>query len=39
VIVEEQDYEKIVEEYEEEVLVQEGALELPTTYFATTPPA
>jgi hypothetical protein len=39
VTAEEQDYEKIVEEYEEEVLVQDGALELPTTYFATALPA
>ena len=31
----EQDYKEIIEEYEEEILVQEGAPELPATDFAT----
>ena len=34
----EQEYEEVIEEYEEEVLVQEGALEPPVTDFADTPP-
>ena len=32
----EQEYEEIIEEYEEEILVQEGAPELPTTNFVDT---
>jgi hypothetical protein len=39
VTAEEQDYEEIVEEYEEEVLVQEGVPEPLTTDFAAAPPA
>ena len=39
VTVGEQEYEKVIEEYEEEVLVQEGALEPPATDFADSPPA
>jgi hypothetical protein len=39
VAAEEQDYEEIVEEYEEEVLVQEGVLEPLTTDFVAAPPA
>ena len=35
----EQEYEEVIEEYEEEVLVQEGALEPPVTDFADTMPA
>ena len=35
----EQEYEKVIEEYEEEILVQEGAPEPPTTDFVDTPPA
>ena len=35
----EQEYEKVIEEYEEEVLVQEGASEPPATDFADSPPA
>ena len=34
----EQEYEEVIEEYEEEVIVQEGALEPPVTEFADTPP-
>ena len=33
----EQEYEEVIEEYEKDVLVQEGALELPATDFADTP--
>jgi hypothetical protein len=39
VTAEEQDYEEIVEEYEVEVLVQEGVLEPLTTDFVAAPPA
>ena len=35
----EQEYEEVIEEYEEEVLVQEGVLEPSVTDFADTPPA
>ena len=35
----EPEYEEIIEEYKEEILVQEGAPELATTDFADTPPA
>ena len=35
----EQDYEEIIEEYEEEVLVLEGALEPLVANFVDTPPA
>ena len=35
----EQEYEDIIKEYEEEILVQEGAPELSATDFADTPPA
>ena len=35
----EQEYEEVIEEYEEEILVQEGALELLATDFADTTPA
>ena len=35
----EPEYEEVIEEYEEEVLVQEGAPEPPATDFADTPPA
>ena len=35
----EQEYEEVIEEYEEEVLVQEEALEPPVTDLADTPPA
>ena len=35
----EQEYEEVIEEYEEEVLVQEGAPEPPSTDFADTAPA
>ena len=38
VTAEEQEYEEVIEEYEEELLVQEGAPEPPTTDFADTPP-
>ena len=36
--VDEQEYEDVIEEYEEEVLVQEGALDPLATDFANTPP-
>ena len=39
VTADEQEYEEIIEEYEEEILVQEGASEPPVTDFADTPPA
>ena len=39
VLVDEQDYEEIIEEYEEEVLIQEGASELFVADFVDTPPA
>ena len=35
----EQEYEEIIEEYEEEILIQEGALEPPVADFVDTPPA
>ena len=35
----EQEYEEVIEEYEEEILVQEGAPEPPAIDFADTPPA
>ena len=35
----EQEYEEIIEEYEEEILVQEGALEPSVADFVDTPPA
>ena len=35
----EQKYEEVIEEYEEEVLVQEGVLEPPVADFIDTPPA
>ena len=35
----EQEYKEVIEEYEEEFLVQEGALEPPVTDFADTTPA
>ena len=35
----EQEYEEVIEEYKEEILVQEGAPELPATDFVDTPPA
>ena len=35
----EPEYEEIIEEYKEEILIQEGALEPPATNFADTPPA
>ena len=35
----EQEYEEVIEEYKEEILVQEGALEPSTTDFVDTPPA
>ena len=35
----EQDFEEIIVEYEEEILVQEGALETSVTDFVDTPPA
>ena len=35
----EQEYEEEIEEYEEEILVQEGALEPSVADFAETPPA
>ena len=34
----EQDYEEIIEEYKEEILVQEGALEPSVAVFVDTPP-
>ena len=39
VSTDEQDYEEIIEEYEEEILVQEGALEPSVADFVDTPPA
>ena len=36
---EEQEYEEVIEEYEQEVLVQEEVLEPPTTDIADHPPA
>ena len=39
VTADEQEYEEVIEEYEEEVLVQEGALKPPVTDFADTLPA
>ena len=39
VSADEQDYEEIIEEYEEEILVQEGALEPFVVDFVDTPPA
>ena len=39
VSADEQDYEEVIEEYEEEILVQEGALELFGADFVDTPPA
>ena len=35
----EQEYEEVIEEYKEEILVQEGAPEPPATDFADTSPA
>ena len=35
----EQDYEEIIEEYEEKILIQEGALEPSVADFVDTPPA
>ena len=35
----EQEYEEIIEEYEEEILIQEGATEPSVADFADTPPA
>ena len=35
----EQEYEEVIEEYEKEILVQEGAPEPSVAYFADTPPA
>ena len=35
----EPEYEEIIEEYEEEILIQEGVLETPAADFADTPPA
>ena len=35
----EQEYEKVIEEYEEDVLIQKGALKPPMTDFANTSPA
>ena len=35
----EQEYEEVIEEYEEEILVQEGAPKPPAADFADTPPA
>ena len=37
--VDEKEYEEIIKEYKEEILIQEGALEPPATDFADTPPA
>ena len=34
----EQEHEEVIEEYEEEILIQEGAPELPATNFVDTPP-
>ena len=39
VFVDEQDYEEVIEKYEEEILVQEGALEPSVADFIDTPPA
>ena len=39
VTVGEQEYEEVIEEYEEEILVQEGASEPPVTDFGDTTPA
>ena len=39
VTVGEQEYEEVIEEYEEEILVQEEVLEPPTTDIADHPPA
>ena len=39
VITGEPEYEEIIEEYEEELLIQEGALEPSVADFADTPPA
>ena len=39
VIAGEQEYEEVIEKYEEEVFVQEEALEPPTTNIANHPPA
>ena len=39
VTTEEQEYEEVIKEYEEEVLVQEGASDPTATDFADTPPA
>ena len=39
VTVGEQEYEEIIEEYEEEILIQEGALEPSVANFVDTPPA
>ena len=39
IITGELEYEEIIEEYEEEILIQEGAPEPPGTDFADTPPA
>ena len=39
VTADEQEYEEVIEEYEEEILIQEGALEPPATDFANIPPA
>ena len=38
VTIGEQEYEEVIEEYEEEILIQEGALEPPATDFADTTP-
>ena len=35
----EKEYEEIIEEYEEEILIQQGALEPPAADFADIPPA
>ena len=35
----EQEYEEVIEEYEEEILIQEGAPDPPVTDFANIPPA
>ena len=37
--MDEQDYEEVIEEYEEEILVQEGAPEPSAANFVDTPPA
>ena len=39
VTVGEQEYEEVIEEYEEEILIQKGAPEPPATDFADTTPA